>query len=591
MATQTAEPGLAGERVPRWIRQPVGLALASAGLLWLSFPPVEWHGAVWVALVPLFWLVSDPRGSRWHGVTVWLSGFVFWLLAVQWVLAVDPAAWLGWLTMAFALSLFWLAFYGSSRFILRRLGWPITVVAPVVWVALEYIRAYVLTGFPWYYLAHSQFRQLYWTQIADFAGSLGVSFLIALVNAAIVEGLVALNRAPASDPTNPTPPRWRSASTATWGRLGLVVLSLVGTLSYGIYRVEFATFRPGPRVALLQSGEIQQVKPEGRKSAATLHQIYLNLVDKAMARQPHPDLIVWPETAYPYRYVTIDPLLDPADFEAQARRYDAESIAADWTRIRDQVNADLRRILDRTRVPMILGASVIDFRVPAMARYNSAILLQPKLESQSYHKLHLVPFGEYVPWIDVFPWLAELMPFPGDHLPSLNFGDRPVWFDLGPWRLASAICFEDTIPQVVRRFFSEVPDEAQPDLIVNLSNDGWFHRTAEHEMHLAVSTFRCVENRAPMVRAVNTGVSAVIDGNGRIVRSLAKEVADQVLEAVAPLDDRTSLYSRWGDWLGQMTLAGTIGFLILGTITPRRSLGVEPDPPRAESNENPPESA
>ena len=589
MATLTAEPNLAGNRVPRWVRHPIGLAPASAGLLWLSFPPVKWHGAVWVALVPLFWLVNDPRGGKLNSFAAWLSGFVFWLLAVQWVLAVDPSAWLGWLAMAFALSLFWLAFFWSSRFIRRRLGWPITVVAPVVWVAFEYIRAHVLTGFPWYYLAHSQFRQLYWTQIADLAGSLGVSFLIALVNAAIVEAIVAFDRSPASKSTDPAVRGRRVVPSATWGRLGLVILSLVGTLCYGIYRVEFASFRPGPRVAMLQSGVIQQVDPESRKSAATLQQIYLSLVDKAMARQPHPDLIVWPETAYPFRYVTIDPRLDPADFEEQARRYDAESIAADWTFLRDRVKADLLRILDRTRVPMIIGASVIDFRAPSMARYNSAILLQRGLDPHSYHKLHLVPFGEYVPLIDIFPWLANLMPFPGDHLPSLNFGERPVWFTLGPWRLAAAICFEDTIPHVVRRFFTEVPDDLQPDLIVNLSNEGWFGQTAEHETHLAISTFRCVENRAPMVRAVNTGISALIDGNGRIVQSLAKEVADQVLVAVVPLDDRTSLYSRWGDWLGQMTLAGTIGFVILGWIAPRRFRVDRVDSPRSET-ENPPES-
>ena len=591
MATQTAEPNLVGDRVPRWVRHPIGLALLSAGLLWLSFPPVEWHGAVWVALVPLFWLLNDPRGGKLNSFAAWLSGFVFWLLAVQWVLAVDSSAWLGWLAMAFVLSLFWLGFFWSSRFVLRRLGWPITVVAPVVWVAFEYIRAHVLSGFPWYYLAHSQFRQVYWTQIADFAGSLGVSFLIALVNAAIVEAVFTFGAASASKSTHSFTPSWRVVPSATWGRFGLVILSLVGTLAYGIYRVGSSSFRPGPRVAMLQSGEIQSVDPNLRKTAATIHRIYLALIDKAMARQPHPDLIVWPETAYPLRYVTIDPLLDPADFEAQARRYDAESIAADWILLRDRAKADLARILDRTRVPMIIGASTYNFRVSSMARYNSAVLLQSGGDPQSYHKLHLVPFGEYVPLIDIFPWLARLMPFPADHLPTLNFGERPVWFTLGPWRLAAAICFEDTVPHVVRRFFSEVPDNSQPDLIVNLSNEGWFHQTAEHEMHLAISTFRCVENRVPMVRTVNTGISALIDGNGRIIRSLAKEVADQVLEAVAPLDDRTSLYSRWGDWLGQMTLAGTIGFVILGLIAPGRPGVAVNGLERSETTANPPESA
>jgi len=162
-------------------------------------------------------------------------------------------------------------------------------------------------------------------------------------------------------------------------------------------------------------------------------------------------------------------------------------------------------------------------------------------------------------------------------MPSLKFGDIPTWFHFGPYRLATAICFEDTVPHVVRRFFAEAPDAAQPDLIVNLSNDGWFHDTSEHEMHLAVSTFRCIENRVPMARAVNTGISAMIDGNGSIVRSVPQN-KQEVLTVVAPLDDRTSLYSHWGDWLGQLTLAGTVGLLVLGWVAPRRSPPLNPRP-------------
>ena len=591
MATLMAEPVVASDRIPRWVRHPAGLSVLSAGLLWLSFPPVEWHGAAWVALVPLFLLITNPAPGRWVGGAAWLGGFAFWLLAVQWVLAVDPSAWLGWLAMAFALSLFWFGFVWSTRLVLRRLGWPLTVVAPIIWVAFEYARAHVLTGFPWYYLAHSQFRQVYWTQIADFAGSLGLSFLIVLVNAAISEVIAPFVFPSPSVTTSLTAPGWRVVPRATWVRVGFVGLSLVGTLAYGIFRVESVTFRPGPRVALLQSGEVQEYNSTTRKTPAALHQLYQALVNKAATHEPRPDLIVWPETAYPFNYVQIDPLLDPVEFEEQARRYNPEMIAADWTLKRDRIKADLQRILDRSRIPMMIGATTYDFRAPELARYNSAILLQPNLGPQSYHKLHLVPFGEYVPFIETLPWLIALTPFQGDRIPTLNFGDRPTWFTLGPWRLAAAICFEDTIPHVVRRFFSEVPDDGQPDLIVNLSNDGWFHATAEHEMHLAVSTFRCVENRVPMARAVNTGISALIDGNGRIVRSLAKEVVDQVLDAVAPLDDRTSLYSRWGDWLGQSTLAGTIGFLALGWIAPRRLASASPAVEHPGHDENPPKSA
>ena len=566
MATSTTDQGITGSevlatasesRTPRFLRHPIGLALGSASLLWLTFPPAEWHGAAWFALVPLFLTVADPQLKKSIYLAAWLGGFAFWLMAVQWLLVVDRSAWLGWVVMAFALSFWWVGFVWAARVITRRLRWPITIVAPMVWVGLEFLRAHVLTGFPWYYLAHSQFRQIYWTQIADFAGSLGLSFLIALVNAAIVEILAPLFFA--SDLGSIA--GRRRYPRATWVRLGIVVSSLAATLVYGMYRVHSASFRPGPRVAMLQSGEVQEYDSDQRKSSQALYALYLNMVLKSADHKPKPDLIVWPETSYPYGHVVIDPELEPKRFDEQIKSFSPEGIAADWTLKRDRNSEEFKRVLDRTRVPMMVGASTYDFRPSGFSRYNSAVLFQPNLDPQTYHKLHLVPFGEYVPLIDVFPWLTALTPYRGTRIHFLDFGDRPSWFQMGGYQFASAICFEDTLPHVVRRFFSEAPGGKQPDLIVNLSNDGWFHATSEHEMHLAVATFRCVENRVPMARAVNTGVSAMIDGNGSIIKSLPKTSVD-VLEAVAPLDDRTSLYSIWGDWLGQVSLAATICLMI-----------------------------
>jgi len=579
MATSMAEPIIPGVQgltkpastgqVPGFLRHPVSLSLVSAALLWLSFPPAEWHGSAWFALVPLFLMVGDAQPRRSIYLAAWLGGFAFWLLAVQWLLVIDKTAWLGWLVMALALSSWWIGFVWATRVVTRRLLWPITVAAPVLWVALEYVRAYAVTGFPWYYLAHSQYRQIYWTQIADFSGSLGLSFLIALVNATIAELLAP--RFYGFDPAlNPIPKiGWRRLATSRRVRLGLVVVGALATLGYGSFRIQTAKFRPGPRVAMLQSGEVQEYNSDLTKSPQALYELYLNMVLRAADHQPRPDLIVWPETSYPFGHVVIDPELEARKFEEQVKSLNPDGIAADWTLKRDRNADEFKRVMGRIRIPMMIGASTYEFLSSGHSRYNSAILFQPGLDTQSYHKMHLVPFGEYVPLIDVFPWLTALTPYQGTRTKFLDFGDRPSWFEMGEYRLASAICFEDTLPHVVRRFFAEAPGGKQPDLLVNLSNDGWFHDTSEHEMHLAVATFRCVENRVPMARAVNTGVSAMIDGNGRIVDSRPKTSVD-VLDAVTPLDDRTSFYSRWGDWLGQAALAATVGFLLLSWIKPNR---------------------
>jgi apolipoprotein N-acyltransferase len=219
-------------------------------------------------------------------------------------------------------------------------------------------------------------------------------------------------------------------------------------------------------------------------------------------------------------------------------------------------------------IPMMVGSSIYELKPSSFLKFNSAILFRPGLSNQYYHKLHLVPFGEYVPLLKTFPWLIRLTPYRGTRLHFLDHGKEPTWFDLGPYRLATVICFEDTLPHVVRQFFAEIPDKRQPDVLVNLSNDGWFKSTSEHEMHLAASVFRCVENRVPLARAVNTGISAVVDGNGRIIKTLGKLQRGVLIDTV-PLDSRVSFYSQWGDWLGLFCLASTIGMILLGTFSPR----------------------
>ncbi len=162
-------------------------AIASGFLLWTSFPPVEWSWLAWIALVPLFWLATLPGPSSKTYLAAWAGGLVFWLLALEWVRLSDASAWLGWLLMALVFSLWWPGFLALTRWAVFRLQLPLILAAPIIWVGGEFLRAYFLSGFPWYYLAHSQFRRLYLIQIADFTGSLGISFLIAVVNALVVD--------------------------------------------------------------------------------------------------------------------------------------------------------------------------------------------------------------------------------------------------------------------------------------------------------------------------------------------------------------------------------------------------------------------
>jgi apolipoprotein N-acyltransferase len=472
----------------------------------------------------------------------------------------DPDAWLAWLAMAATLSLWWPGFLALARLAVLRLRLPLMVAAPVLWVGLEFVRAYFLTGFPWYYLAHSQHRALPLIQIADFAGALGLSFVIAVVNAAWVD-FWTLTRL---RPTAPGPRLTRSLAL----RLAVLAVLLAFTVGYGTFRLASAQFRPGPRLALIQSNLIQRYKM--RTEPAQLLAIYQRLVERAAQAAERPDLIVWPETSYPYGFVAIDRALGRDAFDRQAQQLASHSTLGDWLSKMASISQHLHGWTDRLKVPMLVGSLTYDFHREGLSKFNSAILFEPgKMNIQSYHKLHLVPFGEYVPLIETFPWLTVLTPYHGPDavVPSLSFGRTPIWFTLGPYRLAAVICFEDTVPQVVRRFFAEAKESLQPDVLLNLSNDGWFHGSSEHDMHLAVSIFRAVENRVPLARTVNTGISAFVDGNGRVLAALPK-LEEGILARTIPLDDRVSLYSTWGDWVGILCLAGTLALLPLAGLQP-----------------------
>jgi apolipoprotein N-acyltransferase len=549
-----------GGRVPT---HPLVLGVASGVLLWFAFPPAGWSWLGWVALVPLFLLVKSDRSRAAIYFGAWLGGLAFWLLALNWILCIDPSAALGWVVMAGVLSLFWPAWLAMTRLGTIRLGLPLMIAAPVVWVASEYVRAYMFTGFPWYYLAHTQYRHLPLIQIADFSGSLGLSLLMATAGAFVVDALTL----PLLHPS----PRGPRLTRPMARRAGVLAVALVATITYGLARLATARFTPGPRVALLQSNLMQRYR--SAITAEQIEKIYLHLVERAAKAEPRPELIVWPETSYPYGFVAVDKDLAADELARQVQAYDPGSTVAEWLHKRDAVSNQLHGWTDALGIPMVVGSLTYDFRSGGLNRYNSAILFEPgKTTIQSYHKLHLVPFGEYVPLLQTFPWLTALTPYRDGHVPTLAFGGRPDWFDEGKYRYATAICFEDTVPQVTRRLFAEIKDGRSPDLLLNLSNDGWFasrdddgtiRGTSEHRMHLAASVFRAVEHRVPLARAANTGISSVVDGNGRVIAELPAAKEDVLITEV-PLDPRTGLYTTVGDWVGQGCLAITIGLIPLG---------------------------
>ncbi len=573
-------------------------ALATAGLLWLSYFPVAWGWLGWVALVPLLGLVRCTARSRTVYLSAWLGGLVFYWPVLQWLRVADERMYFTWAFLATYCSLYFPLVLFLVRRLERRTALPLVFTVPVVWTALEFFRATFGTGFSWYLLGHTQHDFLPVIQIADLAGAYGVSFLVVAVNAFLAECLLTRRwfRTWCMAP-EPTPPQ-RRISLAMQG--GLVTLVLAAALGYGTWRLSQDAFTPGPRIALIQGNVPQQIR-NNPFAADTLAAHYISLCD--LAARYKPNLLVWPETSYPQDWQEVEAGVPP------------EKAADPWPDRARESRELARDVGRRWQTPVLLGLNALVLeKAGAERRYNSALLIEPDgTTAGRYDKIHRVPLGEYVPLRDWLPFMNSLAPYDFDY--SVSPGRSATRFALAKTTAAPrstfgvVICYEDTDP-AVSRLYGGGDGRPAADFVLNTSNDGWFNGTSEHNEHLANCRFRAVECRRSVARAVNMGISAVVDGNGRVLRpervgrpdwaewyrfpqfpaetvfqgqrpevwEIPRDVTrvgelplsrwgeykkvPGVLLASIPIDHRVSLYSFVGDWLPWACWVALAGALV-----------------------------
>jgi apolipoprotein N-acyltransferase len=587
-------------------------ALASGALLWMCYHPLSWGWLGWVGLVPLLCLVRSERRPRAVYFAAWAGGMLFFVPALQWMRVADAAMYATWILLAIYCALYFpLAVY-FTRVLERRTRLPLAITLPAVWVGLEYIRAFFLTGFPWYFLAHSQHEFLTIIQVTDLGGTFAVSLLVVAVNALVFDVLYQFSEARALFQLRSPPPGSRTfgddwpalgdAFIASWRRGVMIDAFAVGVLLiaaylYGGWRLGQDMPRSGPVVALLQGNLDQRIRnaahelPEDEREAARIRfqnfqdavlkvgREYDPLCKLADRCEPHPDLFIWPETSYPHPWVESAPDL-PADGDAVWRS------TREWFRDRELENRQRFHDVFKSfsmpgrpfNTPQLLGIGTRILDKDRKERlYNSALLLNGHGNPDGrYDKMHRVPFGEYVPLRDWLPFMNWFSPYDFDY--SIRSGEKFTRFAVDDYRFGVLVCFEDTDPSLARHYVDTEDDGPPVDFLVNISNDGWFNGTSEHEEHLAVSRFRAIECRRAMVRSVNMGISAVIDGSGRVLKATRANPPDEplpiwyvggefgpqsmphaewasfkkvsgVLVAAVPLDKRFSVYAYAGDWL------------------------------------------
>ena len=602
------------------------LSGVSALLLWASFTPFDWSPLAWLAVVPLCVLIRLERAPRRLWLTTWTGGLMFWLPTLQWLRLGHESMYVAWFALAIYLAAYWSAFVGLSRVAVHRCGLPLVAAVPLVWTGLEFCRAHLMTGFSWYQLGHSQYRWIELIQISDLLGAYGVSAVVVLSNAALA-GLVPeswlsrlrlvtpvqlpseLRHLPppsAADETSPADLRGLFRRQMASVLCGLVTVAAV--LGYGYLRRGQAEFTAGPRVALIQGNFESSVKHD----PAEFGQIYRThelLTGYAVPYKP--DIIIWPESMFRWPLTDADPDLSENDLRRLAPMVPVKH----WSD--PDVRKSLLEMSQKTGANLVIGLDRFSVNEQGLKHFNSAAFVTPNRGvADTYDKQHRVIFGEYVPLRETLPWLKAFTPFSDEF--GIAAGASPVAFRSGKWQVAPIICFEDTVPHLVRDVVRGTSRDQRLDCLLNLTNDGWFHGSSELDQHLITAAFRAVECRTPLVRAVNTGISAVIDGDGVIrepetvidgdatwtkqreqLQQTKHERSDRrvplsmfdpvrttltdpatgrwrkslnaaVIDTV-PLDNRSSCYVTYGDWFSGTCSAACGLFFVVGLIPRRRA--------------------
>jgi len=475
------------------------LALVTGLMLPALFPSMNLGLLGWVCLVPLLAAVDRKQPSQ--GLllgllagTVFHGGLVYWVTVAMSVYGglPLPAAVAVLVLFAAVMGIFIAAPAWASCYAARGLGLPAHLTLPFFWTASEFIKSWLLTGFPWENLGYSQFQHLPIIQIADITGVYGISFLMVLVNCTLYACLQQL---------------WLR-TRLPYAQLALTLLLVLAALAYGRQRLqdEGRTAGPALKIAIVQPNIRQDLKWDPTFLGQTMETF--GRLSRSCAPQ-QPDLLVWPESATPFFYQS-----------------------------EEAFQAEIAAIVQEVGAHLLFGSPSWDIVNGRQLFFNSAFLIAPDSRVVGrYDKMHLVPYGEYVPLQRLFPFIQKMVTGIGDFSPGS--GTRLLAVPACP--CAALICYEIIFPDLVRRAVA-----AGGRCIINITNDAWFGRTSAPHQHLSMAVLRAVENRRYLARAANTGISACISPAGRIIKQTGLFTAE-VLPAMIYAQDGYTFYTRQGD--------------------------------------------
>jgi apolipoprotein N-acyltransferase len=540
----------------------------SSGLLYTGcFAPFDFTWLCWFALTPLIaaiWFSHNEWRHRWlrNLLLGYVFGLTFFWTAFSWLTTVT---FLGWFVLQFYMAIYfavWAWFCGliqprekkretaSTKWDRMLVQARSTASSPqslwmkstnnlllafllaAAWAAQEWLRGWIFSGFGWNGLGVALHGTWPLIQIAEFTGVAGLSFMVAFANVIAVTTVYRLIL------------EARMRSVRPHFDLTLTLAAIVGVLTFGIRATQVSAPTKPLRVAAVQSNVPQTQKFDPQFTRKIFDQ-FRRLSEIGLRANPRSDLLIWPESSMP------GPVL--ADRESYQFVMNLAGSAENDILLGsiDEENGDV---------------------------YNAALLVSDGGEQvQVYRKLHLVPFGEYVPGRHRVPLLARIV---GDQVPGdFKSGKDFTVFELtdSDVKVAPLICFEDTIGELTRRFVLPTETNSGANLLVDITNDGWFLRSAGSHQHLANAVFRCVETRRPMVRAANTGVTCFVNEFGRVTQKLQDDKGSTFTEGVltgdvkVPTEQELTFYTRHGELFAKIC-AGITLLAIVASLLRRRKV-------------------
>lgn len=493
-------------------------------LLSFSFPNFNLHFLSWFALVPLLYSLHDKDNK-----TAFKSGFFcglfFFFTTIYWIYHsithYGPLPLYSSLLLVLLLSCYLALFIGLFAYLytiqMRKSSLPSMLIAPLLWTSLEYLRTHLLTGFPWALLGYTQYENTLIIQISDITGVYGISFLIVAINGALIDALL-IKRRKAERPLLQLYPSYLCLA-------GLVIF-IAFVFVYGYSSVNKTFSYKTVKIAIIQ-GNIEQDKKWDKTFVRHVIDTYKNLTIKTLNEKP--DLIIWPETALPFYYGK-DILLT------------------------EEINTFVKEI----KTYLLTGSMIIKDRKEKSDEKksiytNSAILFDKNGKlSYIYDKIHLVPFGEYVPLRKVLFFVEKLTYGIGDYTPGDSFLKAVSTFG----SFSTVICYEIIFPDLVRKFFKK-----ENNFLINITNDAWFGNTSGPYQHFSMAVFRAIEIRKPVVRCANTGISGFIDEKGSILKKTNLFERLSLIENIN-INNSITFYSKYGDIFSYLTIIVSIILLI-----------------------------